>query len=277
MLPPGPDPGLAPGAGGEPLHLQSPDVRPVHVVPEVDPRVPPRGGGQVRGLVRVVGAARLEVHVGPAPVPLGRPRPGRGRGAAPAGPIEVAPGGGPQAAAPAAGARGEVAGLAVDCGANGGRGGGGAGRRGRRARAAGVRGGVKGLQGQRVRSTPPPVWHAVRLRFLYGALDSHPFFPSHVASGRCVLSAAAAGVPCGVVAALAEPSGWRTGGCAGGCGGRLTVVAAHSPSAFRSTTTCLAAFPCARGPIPPPPPSRVVLVVRHLPPHAAVGVGVQRA
>ena len=32
-----------------------------------------------------------------------------------------------------------------------------------------------------------------RLLFLYGALDSHPFFPSHVASGRCLLSAAAAG------------------------------------------------------------------------------------
>ena len=26
-----------------------------------------------------------------------------------------------------------------------------------------------------------------------GGLDSHPFFPSHVASGRCFLSAAAAG------------------------------------------------------------------------------------
>ena len=32
----------------------------------------------------------------------------------------------------------------------------------------------------------PPVWHSVRLLFLYGAPDSHPFFPSHVASGRCV-------------------------------------------------------------------------------------------
>ena len=39
------------------------------------------------------------------------------------------------------------------------------------------------------------------------ALDSHPFFPSHVASGRCVLSAAAAGAPAGVVSAFAEPSG----------------------------------------------------------------------
>ena len=35
---------------------------------------------------------------------------------------------------------------------------------------------------------PPPVRQSVGLLFLYGALDSHPFFPSHVASGRCVLS-----------------------------------------------------------------------------------------
>ena len=38
-----------------------------------------------------------------------------------------------------------------------------------------------------------------------------PFFPSHVASGRCFLSAAAAGAPAGVVSAFVEPSGWRTG------------------------------------------------------------------
>ena len=31
-----------------------------------------------------------------------------------------------------------------------------------------------------------------RLLLIYGALDSHPFFPSHVAPGRCFLSAAAA-------------------------------------------------------------------------------------
>ena len=47
--------------------------------------------------------------------------------------------------------------------------------------------------------------HSVGWLFLYGALDGHPFFPSHVASGRCVLSAAA-GVPAGVVSASAEPS-----------------------------------------------------------------------
>ena len=68
---------------------------------------------------------------------------------------------------------------------------------------------------------------------------------------RCFLSAAAAGAPVGVVSAFMEPSGWcagavldvagcavcssavpsswRTGGCAGCCGGRLTVLAAPTP------------------------------------------------
>ena len=54
----------------------------------------------------------------------------------------------------------------------------------------------------------PPVWHFVWLLFLYGALDSHPFFPSHVASGCFFLSAAAAGALAGVVSAFVEPSGW---------------------------------------------------------------------
>ena len=53
---------------------------------------------------------------------------------------------------------------------------------------------------------PPPLRHSVWLLLLYGALDSHPFFPSHVASGRCVLSATAAGALAGVVSAFAEPS-----------------------------------------------------------------------
>ena len=57
----------------------------------------------------------------------------------------------------------------------------------------------------------PLVWHSVRLLFLYGALDSHPFFPSHVASGCCFLSAAAAGALAGVVCAFVEPSGWCVG------------------------------------------------------------------
>ena len=46
---------------------------------------------------------------------------------------------------------------------------------------------------------------------LYGALDGHPFFPSHVASGRYFLSAAAAGALAGVVSAFAEPSKWCVG------------------------------------------------------------------
>ena len=50
------------------------------------------------------------------------------------------------------------------------------------------------------------MWHFVGLLFLYGALDSHPLFPSHVASGRCILSAAAVGAPAGVVSTFAEPS-----------------------------------------------------------------------
>ena len=37
------------------------------------------------------------------------------------------------------------------------------------------------------------------------------FFPLHVVSGRCVLSAAAAGAPAGVVSAFAEPSSWCVG------------------------------------------------------------------
>ena len=57
----------------------------------------------------------------------------------------------------------------------------------------------------------PPVSHSVWLLLLYGALDSHPFFPSHVAPGCCFLSAAAAGALAGVVSAFAEPSSWCVG------------------------------------------------------------------
>ena len=55
---------------------------------------------------------------------------------------------------------------------------------------------------------------SVWLLFLYGALDSHAFFPSHVASGCCFPSAAAAGAPAGVVSAFAEPpSPPQSGAC----------------------------------------------------------------
>ena len=68
------------------------------------------------------------------------------------------------------------------------------------------------LRGTTPPRTPnPPVRHSVWLLFLYGALDSHPFFPSHVASGCFFPSAGAAGAPAGVVSAFAEPSGWCVG------------------------------------------------------------------
>ena len=74
---------------------------------------------------------------------------------------------------------------------------------------------------------PPPPCVTFRrvVLFLYGALDSHPFVPSHVASGRCVLSAAAAGAPAGVISAFAEPSGWCAGAVldAAGCALRASV------------------------------------------------------
>ena len=122
---------------------------------------------------------------------------------------------------------------------------------------------------------PPPVWHSVGVLFLYGALDGHPLFPSHVALGRCVLSAAAAGAPAGVVSAFAEPSGWcagavlnvagcavcvsaapsswRIGGCAGCCGGRLTVFAVPTrlcPQAVHHLPLCVSV--CGRPMCPAP-------------------------
>ena len=60
----------------------------------------------------------------------------------------------------------------------------------------------------------PPFPLCVTLRLVVvslQALDSHPFFPPHVASGRCFLSAVAAGALAGVVSAFAEPSGCCAG------------------------------------------------------------------
>ena len=59
----------------------------------------------------------------------------------------------------------------------------------------------------------------------------YPFFPSHVASGRCFLSAAAAGALAGVVSAFAEPSGWCAGAVldVAGC----AVCASVAPSSWR--------------------------------------------
>ena len=72
--------------------------------------------------------------------------------------------------------------------------------------AGGRRGGRPPLADRcaRARPLPPPPP-------LVGSLP-HPFFPSHVASGRCVLSAAAAGAPAGVGSAFAEPSRCGDGG-----------------------------------------------------------------
>ena len=80
-------------------------------------------------------------------------------------------------------------------------------------------------------SIRPPCVTFRRLLFLYGALDSHPFFPSHVASGRCVLSAAAAGAPAGVVSVRGAPvvgvpgAVLKVAGCA--------VCASAAPSSWR--------------------------------------------
>ena len=88
-----------------------------------------------------------------------------------------------------------------------------------------------------------------------GALDSHPFSPSHVASGRCVLSAAAAGALAGVVSAFAEPRRWCAGAVlvAAGC----AVCATVAPSSWRIGG-------CA-GCCPPPPPPAAFISVPEVP------------
>ena len=99
----------------------------------------------------------------------------------------------------------------------------------------------------RRRPPPPPVGHSVGLLFLYGALDGHPFFPSHVASGRCFLSAAAASALAGVVYAFAEPSGWCVGAVLNVAGCAVCVSAA--PNNWRSED----APPLTRAQEAPPP------------------------
>ena len=88
-----------------------------------------------------------------------------------------------------------------------------------------------------------------RRLFLYGALDSHPFVPSHVASRRCVLSAAAAGAPAGVVSTFAEPSGRCVGAVLNVAGCAVCVLAAPNSWCTGGCAGC-----CA----PPPPPRRMV-------------------
>ena len=55
--------------------------------------------------------------------------------------------------------------------------------------------------------------------------------PPHVASGRCVLSAAAAGAPAGVVSAFAEPSSWCAGAVLDVAG--WAVCASAAPNNWR--------------------------------------------
>ena len=119
---------------------------------------------------------------------------------------------------------------------------------------------------------PPPAslcfrGHVVRrVAFLHRALDSHPFFPSRAASGRCVLTAAVACVP----AANAEPSSWHTGLVLVVAGVVLQLLL---PTPLR--TQVVHHLPgrvsvCVRPKFSTPPP--VVLVVHHLP-HAVVYAG----
>ena len=63
----------------------------------------------------------------------------------------------------------------------------------------------------------------------------HPFFPSHVASGHCILSAAAAGAPASVISAFAEPSGW----CAGTVLVAADAVCAQAAPSSRRTGVVL--------------------------------------
>ena len=78
---------------------------------------------------------------------------------------------------------------------------------------------------------PRVTFRRVALLSLYRALGSHPFFPLHVASGRCVLSAAFVGAPAGVVSAFAEPNGWCAGAVLVAPG---AVCALAVPSSWRT-------------------------------------------
>ena len=72
-------------------------------------------------------------------------------------------------------------------------------------------------------------------------LVSHPFSPSHVALGRCFLSAAAAGALAGVVSAFAEPSRW----CAAAVldVAVCAVCASAAPSSWRTGVVLVVVTP----------------------------------
>ena len=100
------------------------------------------------------------------------------------------------------------------------------------------------------RPPPPPPRVTSWLLFLYGALGSHPFFPLHIASGCCFLSAAAASALAGVVSAFAEPSGWCVGAvldvawCA--------VCVSVAPNNWRAVPQSI--YSPSSDPMPTPPP-----------------------
>ena len=77
-------------------------------------------------------------------------------------------------------------------------------------------------------SNPAPLCDITSGFFLYGALGSHPFFPSHAVSGCCVLPAAVACAPAGVVSAFADPRGWCAGAVLVAAGAVCTLAVPSS-------------------------------------------------
>ena len=130
---------------------------------------------------------------------------------------------------------------------------------------------------------PPPrcvsvgMW-SVGLLFLHGALDSHPLFSSRAASGRCVLTAAAA-CACAGVSASAEPRSWHTGSVLVGAGVVLQCLLPTPLACRRGPVTTRGTHPKNDTPsagkgwvgvtTPPPPPRTFKALIP--PPHPAEG------
>ena len=112
--------------------------------------------------------------------------------------------------------------------------------------------------------SPPLFGFAVSLQ----GPGQSPVFPSRATSGQCFLTAAAAGVPCGVVAASAEPSSWRTGGVlvVAGVVLRFLLPTPLSILVIHHMPRCVSVRVRPNCTTPP----RVVQVVRHLHPRAAM-------
>ena len=75
----------------------------------------------------------------------------------------------------------------------------------------------------------PPCVTFRRVAVSVRGLDSPSFFPPRAASGQCFLTAAAAGVACGVVSAVAEPSSWCALPKSPLCMGMGTLCTAKKP------------------------------------------------